>query len=222
MELNLNLLPGIDALTTEQSDKIRNSSFKVKHRKGEEIFSQGKPISYLMFLVSGLVKVYNDDQKKLSVIVKIIGPGCYVGLYSVFSGSRYPVSAAALDESEMIYVNIAAINEIILENGRFAMNLILQLSKDGIDLMNKMIYFPQKQIHGRMAEVLLTFASDIYKNVQFTLPISRQELADLVYSTKESVSRTLTEFKNDRMIDISDREITLISVDLLKTLSKIG
>jgi CRP-like cAMP-binding protein len=100
--------------------------------------------------------------------------------------------------------------------------MIRLLSIDGMELINKLIYFPQKQVPGRIAEVLLTFSVDIFRNDHFILPLSRQELADLVYSTKESVSRTLTEFKNDRMIDINDRAITLQSIDLLKVLSKVG
>jgi hypothetical protein len=66
-----------------------------------------------------------------------------------------------------------------------------------------------------MAEVLIFFSDEVYKNVHFELPLSRQELAELVYSSEESVSRTLTEFKNDWMIDIENRMITLKSIDLL-------
>lgn len=222
MESKPFVIPAAETLTAEQTDKIENSSFVVKHRKGEDIFSQDKPISYIMFLTSGMVKVYKDDQKKRSVILRIVGPGCYIGLSSVFYVNRYQFSASALEDSELVYFSLQQINEIIAENGRFAMNMIRLLSIDGMDLINKLIYFPQKQVPGRIAEVLLTFSVDIFKNNHFTLPLSRQELADLVYSTKESVSRTLTEFKNDRMIDINDRNITLQSVDLLKILSKLG
>ena len=109
-----------------------------------------------------------------------------------------------------------------MKTGLYAFQMMQQFSSQGMELLNKLIYFPQKQIPGRMAEVLLFFSSEIYGNDHFALPLSRQELADLVYSTKESVSRTLTEFKNDKMIEIEDRNITLLSIDLLKILSKLG
>jgi CRP-like cAMP-binding protein len=213
--------PAMDTLTPEQVERINNNSFVVSHSKGEEIFSQDKPISYLMYINSGLVKLYKNDQKHRSIILRLIGPGSYAGLFSAFYDNRYKFSATALEASEMVYISISLINEIILENGRFSMSIIRHLSNDGMDIMDKLIYFPQKQVPGRIAEVLLQFAL-IYKNTQFTLPLSRQELADYVYSTKESVSRTLTEFKNDRMININDRAITLQSMDLLKILSKLG
>jgi CRP-like cAMP-binding protein len=216
------LLPTYNALTPDQIGKINDNSFIVKHIKGEKIFSQDKPKSYLMFLSSGLVKIFKEDLHKKSLILKIAGPGNYIGLLSVFYGNRYQFSATAIEDSELVYIDISLMKEIISENGQFALNMIQEFSNEGMTLLNKLIYFPQKQIHGRIAEVLLLFSTEIYNNDHFTLPLSRQEMADLVYSTKESVSRTLTEFKNDRMIDIEDRKITLKSLDLLKILCKLG
>lgn len=216
------ILPYFAALTPEQIKKINDNSMVVIHKNGESIFSQEKPISYLMYLNSGLVKIFKEDHNRKSFILKIVGPENYIGLFSVFHGGRYQFSAVAIENSEVVYVSMALIYEILSINGQFAVQLIQQFSNDGINLLNKLIAFPQKQVPGRMAEVLLFFSTEIYGKDEYTLPLSRQELADLVYSTKESVSRTLTEFKNDRMIDIDDRKIALRSIDLLKVLSKLG
>jgi len=216
------ILPTYNALTPDQIRKINDNGFIVKHNKSELLFSQDKPISYLMFLSSGLVKVFKEVQNNKSLILKIVGSGNYIGLFSVFYGNRYQFSSSAIEDSELVYISISILNEILIENGRFALQMMQQLSNEGMNLMNKLIFFPQKQVPGRMAEILLFFSSEIYSDDHFTLPLSRQELADFIYSTKESVSRTLTEFKNDRMIAIEDRKIILKSVDLLKILSKLG
>lgn len=217
-----NIFPVMKTLSPEQLQKVNSSSFLVSHKQGEYIFSQGKPVSYMMFLKSGLAKIFKEGSRNKSAILKIVGPGQYVGLFSVFYDNLYQFSAVSLEESEIVYVPMALINELIVDNGQFALGLIQQLGQDGMELMNKLIYFPQKQVPGRIAEILLFFATRIYQSDNYTLPLSRQELADLAYSTKESVSRTLTEFKNDRMIDINDRVVMLKSVDLLKILSKLG
>jgi len=216
------ILPTYNALTPDQINKINSNSFVVKHSKGENIFSQEKPISYLMFLSSGLIKVFKEVKDNKSIILKIAGPGNYIGLISIFYGNRYQFSVTAIEDSELVYVNFSIMKEILSENGLFALQMIQQFSNEGMDILNKLIYFPQKQVPGRIAEVLWFLSSEIYNDIHFTLPLSRQELADLVYSTKESVSRTLTEFKNDRMIDIEDRKISLKSIDLLKILCKLG
>lgn len=219
---NVYELPHLSVLTADQIEKLKNNSYVVNHRKGEDIFVQERPISHVMFLSKGLVKIYKSDFKKHSVIITLVLPEHYIGLFSSFSETRYQTSASALEDCEIIYINLQVINELIVENGHFSRLLINYFSAEGIRLINKLAYYPQKQVAGRIAEVLLLFANDIYKDAQFTLPLSRQELADIVFSTKESVSRTLTEFKNDRMIDINDRQIHLKSMDLLNMLSKLG
>lgn len=216
------LLPTYNVLTAQQIDKINTNSLIVRHKKGEIIFSQDKPVSHMMFLNSGLVKIFKEGQNKKTIILKIVNSGNYLGTFSVFYDNRYQVSGTTLDDSELVYINTNVFNDIIAENGLFALQILKYLSNEGMFLINKLLDFPQKQVPGRIAEVLLFFATEVYKLNDFILPISRQELADLVYSTKESVSRTLTEFKNDRMIDIDDRKVILQSIDLLKILSRLG
>jgi len=219
---NICVLPSYNVLTPGQVELLNNNCFIVSHKKGEYLFSQDKPISYLMYLTSGLVKISKEELNNKSVILKIVGPGSYIGLISVFYSNRYIVSGTALEDSELIYVNTEVFKEIVAENGRYALQIMQQFSLEGMFLIEKLVNFPQKQIPGRIAEVLLFFSTEVYHKNEFTLPISRKELANLVYSTKESVSRTLTEFKNDRMIDIDDRKVTLKSIDLLNILNKLG
>ena len=216
------LLPSYNVLTQHQIERINSNALVVIHKKGENIFSQDKPVSYLMFLRSGLVKIFKEGQNKRTVILEIASPNHYIGAFSIFYGNRYQISGTTIEDSELVYINFNIFREILSENGAYALQILQDFSSEGMFLINKLMDFPQKQVPGRIAEMLIFFASDIYFNNEFTLPISRQELADLVYSTKESVSRTLTEFKNDRIIGIEDRKVVLQSVELLKILSKLG
>lgn len=216
------LLPSYNVLSEDQIKKINTGALLVGHRKGEIIFSQDKPVSHLMFLKSGLVKIYKEGINRKTVILRIVKPGNYIGTFSTFYDNRYQLSGATLEDSVLIYVNINLFKEILCENGEYALQVLQHFSNEGMFLINKLLDFPQKQVPGRIAEVLLFFASEVYNNNEFVLPLSRQELADFVYSTKESVSRTLTEFKNDKIIDIDDREVALQSVELLRILSKLG
>lgn len=89
-------------------------------------------------------------------------------------------------------------------------------------LLDKVINVSQKQVPGRLADVLLFFSTQIYKKDTFTLPVSRMDLAELISSTKESISRTLTEFRNDKIIELEDKEVTIKSLELLQILSRLG
>jgi len=216
------LWPSFSELSKEQIEKIQKNSHLVRHKKGEQIFRQDQPISHFMMIVSGLVKLYKNVDPDKIIILKIVGPGSFIGLISVFYGNRYQYSASALEDTETLYAGLNDVKEIIGENGKYGLHFLKQLSADGILMIDKMINLSQKQIPGRIAEILLFFSREVYHSNGFTLPLSRQELADLVSSTKESISRTLTEFKNDRLIDIDDRKVNLKSIELLDILSRMG
>ena len=70
--------------------------------------------------------------------------------------------------------------------------------------------------------MLLFFSENIYKSQSFTLPLSRRELAELTGTTKESMIRTLAEFRHDKIIKIDGKEVEIISPNIIRTLSRLG
>ncbi len=80
----------------------------------------------------------------------------------------------------------------------------------------------QKQLPGKIADVLLYFSKEIYQSNKFTLPLTRRELAQFAGTTKESFIRTLTEFRNDKIIMLNGSEVEIISLDISNTLSEFG
>ena len=220
-ELNC-VLPTYEELTIDQVSKINNCSSIVRYKKGNIIFRQDMPISHMLYVKSGLIKIHKETGNEKNYIFKIALPNCFIGLLSAFYRNIFQYSATALTESEIIYIDINVFKEIIRENGKYALHIMRLLSEDGLTIFDKMINTSQKQVPGRIAEVLIFFSQKIYGSNTFTLPITRQELAEFVSSTKESVSRTLSEFKNDKLIEIDDRKIIIKSPDLIQVLSKIG
>jgi len=216
------LIPAFDTLTPEQTQKINANSYTVTYKKGEVLFRDNHPIGHLMFLKSGLIKYFKEISHGRVSLFKIGGKGEFIGLMSASYGKTYRSSASAIEHSEVILTDLEIFREVIRENGNYALQIMQLMSADGFMMMERMINISMQQIPGRMAGILLFFANKIYNNNTFTLPLNRQELADLVSTTKETVSRTLTEFKNDRLIEIDDRNVKLTSVDLLNMLSRMG
>ena len=161
------------------------------------------------------------EQRSLTIL-KIRGPGEFIGLMSCFYGNIYQNSASAIEDAEILHIKIEVIKDIIAANGNYALRIMNEMSKEGLGLIDNMVNRTNKQIPGRIAGVLLFFATEVYKSNIFQLPLSRQELAELVSTTKETVSRTLTEFRNDRIIEIKDKKIEIKSLDLVTMLNNIG
>ncbi|UCG26677.1 MAG: winged helix-turn-helix domain-containing protein, partial [Bacteroidales bacterium] len=87
---------------------------------------------------------------------------------------------------------------------------------------NRLMTQSHKQLPGRIADVILYFSEQIYHDRKFEFPLTRQELAELAGTTKESFIRTINEFKHDRIILLEGREVEIISMDIVKILSELG
>lgn len=216
------LIPTFGVLTEQQVALINNNSFIINHKYGEVIFRQGRPVTHLIYLRSGLVKLYKQIEGKSEIILDVMQHGQFVGLTSIFYEKLYPYSVSSLEGGELIFVGAKDFRNVLVQNGEYSLRIMNILSSRVVYMINRLIAFTKKQVPGRLAEMLLYFSKNIYNNIVFNLPLTRQEIADMVQTTKESVSRTLTEFKNDRLIDVDERKITLISHDLLEILNKIG
>ena len=109
-----------------------------------------------------------------------------------------------------------------MENGKWSLQLLNLINQDGLFIFNRLINQTHKQLPGRIADVLLYFAEDIYGQTRYDFPLTRRELAELAGTTKESFIRTLTEFKHDKIIALDGSHVEIISMDIVKTLSELG
>jgi CRP-like cAMP-binding protein len=216
------MLPTFDALTNKQVQQINENSLIVKYRKGDVICYEGHPISHVLFLRSGLVKLHKRYQQDNSMIIGIIGANRFFGLTTGLTSSIFQISVSALDDCEVVHTDFSVFKGILFKNGKYTCNLLIQISEYSLLLMRRMTSNTYKQVPGRLAELLLFFAKEVYNSNSYNLPLSRQEIAEFIASTKESVSRTLSDFKNDNLIEIDDKFVTLKSIELFEKFSRMG
>jgi len=216
------LLPYHQLLSPEQLELLQNNSNVVSYNKKDSVFRQGTRTSHIMMLVSGLVKIFKEGRNERTVLLRISSPGDYIGMLSVMGDQIHQYSATAVETSEICFVDINAFRNVLMENGKFSLQLINLISQDGLFIFNRLVNQTHKQLPGRIADVLLYFTEDIYGKSQFDFPLTRRELAELAGTTKESFIRTLTEFKNDKIISLDGSHVQIISLDIIKTLSELG
>lgn len=216
------LIPFQELLNEEELEKIQKNSNIVTYNKQDVIFKQNTRTSHTMFVKKGLIKVYRENRNNKTKIIKITTPGQYLGLNSIFGEDTFSYSAEAIEKAEVLMIDSVIFEEILKENGIFTYHLMRYLSEDNLILFRQMISQSQKQLPGRIADIILYFTENIFNSQTFTFPLTRTELAELAGTTKESLIRTLTEFKNDKIIQLEGKKVKIISYDILKTLSRIG
>ncbi len=209
-------------LNEEEINLIKQNSNVVFYQKKSNIFLQHTRTSHIMFVKSGLVKIYKEGRMGKSIILSLENENTFLGLMSVFGKETHEFSASTVEPTEILIIDNNVFRSILQKNGVFALSIINSLSLNGLYIFNRLLAQTHKQLPGRIADVLLYFSEVIYKNIIFTFPLTRRELAELAGTTKESFIRTLSEFKNDKIIELNGSDVEIKSMKIVKTLSEFG
>lgn len=209
------------ALTKEQMGKVDKNRTELTYAKGEIICKQGAFISNMLFIKEGLVKFYLET-KPHPTVISIEKNGYFIGLQSLFDQNVFQYSVEALEDTEVCLVDIKIFEELIYENAAFGAGLIKYINYDMIKLYDRFQSMSQKQIHGRFAELLLYLQKNIYEQNPFNLSISKGDLANIISTSHESVSRMFTQLKNEGIIEEKGKVIHVLDEEKLEQISKFG
>lgn len=215
-------IPQEELLTKEDLNELKQILNLVAFHNREVIFRQQTPASHVLFVKSGLVKIYKEGRYKRNFILKIAAPGEFIGLMSVFGSTMNQFSASAIESAEIGYIEKKSFVSVMQKNAGFSNEVIRFISDEGLFIFERLIGQSHKQLPGRIADVILYFSDKIYKKNEFEFPFTRRELAELAGTTKESFIRTLSEFKNDKIISLDGSKVIIKSMKIIRTLSELG
>ncbi|RLD59592.1 MAG: hypothetical protein DRI97_00680 [Bacteroidetes bacterium] len=206
----------------ELIELVCNTKVESPFRQGEVILEEGKPIESFIYLKSGLVKLFKSGVDEKGQIIMIAKPFDFVSLLSVFSDDKYNYSVTALEDSVTCNIKLDDIKKMIHTNGDFALSIMKKMSSVSDMIILESLSLRRKNIHGRVAYILLFFADQIYETDYFELPLNRREIAEFIGKTTENVIRTLSEFRKDGIIKIFGKSIEIIDKEKLKQVSDFG
>jgi CRP-like cAMP-binding protein len=199
-------------------------SFKKErnYKKGEIIIKEGDEIIDFMYLKEGLVKIYKDISADEKQIMTLARPQDFVCIFTIFSDTKYHYSIAAIEDCTICSIGLDKVRQMIYANGKFAFGLLQRISVATDQIIKLRFDISKKQLHGRIAYILLYLADQIFNTDSFDLPISRKEFAELIGMTTENVIRTLSEFRKDKLIIINGKNIDIINKEMLQKISNAG
>ena len=205
------------------SDNIQQiTRVKIIFRKGETICKQGALTNHIMLLSEGLTKIYLESSHDRNFIIKIAKPFDFIGLSSLYGENTYTFSASALVPCSVYLVEKETLKNIFFKNPDFAYQAMKWFSQNFSLLLDKMSSVSNKQSLGRMSDVLLYLAKDIFSNNTIDGCISRKDIAELAGLSTESAVRILSDFKSDSIVTLNRNEIQIVNEELLRTISMSG
>ena len=203
----MNSAKGIKELE-ELSENRQHRVFKKK----EEIFHEGDFPNVLFFLNKGKVKTYkiHDDGKEY--ITSLIKDGEFFGYMPIMEDRPYTEFAMAMEDSEVYRIPKEDFNELIRRNRDVANKFIKMIANDLTDKEEKLLSLAYDTVRKRVANALLDLKRRYEKKGEdvFKIEVSRNDLASMAGTASESVIRTLADFKEEGLVQVSGKELIIL------------
>jgi len=192
-----------------------------RYKKGQVIFHEGNWPYGLFCVFSGKVKVSRLGSDGKEQILRLAKSGDTLGYRSLIENSKYSASAIALDDTEACFVPSGDFNKLIDNNVKVANDLMKMLARALSDTQDRFVNLATKPVRERLAEALLLLKKTYQKPDEnnFSIAISREDLAAMVGTAKETVIRFLSDFKEEGIVSSQGSTITIIDTQKLSKIS---
>lgn len=208
-------------LGVKELEKLGHSCNPVKFHKGDRIMIQDSLSYNIVYVKEGLVKVHVMGPEREQILKIAKGP-CYLGIPTTVGAKVNQYSVTAIKDTDVCFIGVETFKEFITENGKFAYEIIKEMSKNELYNFRKCINQLQKQGPGKLAEAILYFSENIFDNINFELPLTRNELGDLTCTSRETVSRILMDFDHNKLIKVEKKHIKILDKEKLSRVSETG
>jgi CRP/FNR family transcriptional regulator, polysaccharide utilization system transcription regulator len=199
-----------DALS-ELSDKRQTRIYKNK----EILFHEGSYPTGLLFINTGKVKTYKTNQDAKEYITGLYKAGDYLGYLPLLRDTQYEESAMAMEDTEVLIVPRDDFFSLMYNNRDVANKFVRMLSDNLSQKEEELLHLAYDSVRKRVADALLNLQKKFQDSDQkvFSMPVTRDNLASMVGTSKECVIRVLSEFKDDGLIETHMSEITILNTE---------
>jgi len=211
-----------NGLPEDQLLQVAQIAIEKHFNKGEVIFLEGDNGNGFFLVAEGLVKIFKVSSEGKEQILHILGPGEPFGEVPVFSGQQFPASAETIIESHLLFFPRTAFVNLISDNPSLALNMLAVLSMRLRQFTVQVENLSLKEVPGRLAAYLVYLADEERKEDAVTLNISKGQLASLLGTIPETLSRIFTRMTELNLIEMDGRNIKLLNRSGLEELAEHG
>ncbi|MFI5218718.1 MAG: response regulator [Bacteroidia bacterium] len=204
---------GKDALRKFTEGKRINS-----YKKKESIYMEGNYPNGMYYINKGKVKTFKTHEHGKEFIIELLKEGNFFGYTSLLEGKIYNESAQALEDSEITFIPKDDFYSLVYNHREISKKFLHILTQNVTEQQEKLLELAYSSVRKRVAEAL-TMLQMRYKDEgqqPFSIAISREDLANIVGTATESLIRTLSDFKEEKLIEIKEGKIFILNEEKLK------
>ncbi len=214
--------PLFNGLPETQQVEISRIAVDRFFSKGETIFIEGDNGVGFFIVNKGLVKIYKVSSEGKEQILHIFGPGEPIGEVPVFTGHPFPASSEALMKTHLLFFPREAFINLITRNPSLSLNMLAVLSKRLRQFTVQIESLSLKEVPGRLATYLIYLSEEQQTETSVTLTIPKGQLASLLGTIPETLSRIFLKMSDQSLIAVDGRHIQLIDRERLEMLAANG
>jgi CRP-like cAMP-binding protein len=209
----------LNVCSTDELEQISDSKSCNFYKKGQIIFQEDSLPIGLYCLNTGMVKIVKLGSNGKEQILRIAKAGDFLGYRSLIGNTRYRASAVALEDSTACLIPKTEFSQLIRQNVNFYDGIMKMLCEVIENAETKITDIAYKPVRGRIAEALIMLDQAFADREQITL--TREDLAGFVGTVKETAIRIISEFKNEKLIEINKRSIKVLNPEGLLRISNL-
>jgi len=203
-------------------DEIKQT---IQLNRGDFLNEKGKIVDYVYCIQSGHTKItWPDENFQKESIVKIVAPGDMTGYRCVFSEQNFRATAVAIEPVVACKIPKDFFFELLSSNIHFNLEIFKKMGSEIKKAEERLHSFTAKNVRERLAECLIKLyelsGEENNNQLHIKIKLTRDELASLIGTAKETVVRTLTDFKEERIIDQLDNVLIITNLEKLSNISK--
>ncbi len=207
-----------DGLPPEHMKQIAAIAVSKNYNRGESVFFDGEEADGFYLVASGKVKIFKVAFSGKEQILHIFGTGEPFGEVAVFHGRPFPASALCLEKSQLIFFPKDRFVKLVHANPAIAMNMIAMLSLRLRRFTKQIESLSLKEVPARLAGYLTYLQEEQDNTQEVTLEISKGQLASLLGTIPETLSRIFSKMTDEGLIEVSGRTIVIKDADGLEEL----
>lgn len=208
-----------NGLPSEQIRQVADIAVRQSFGKGALIFSEGDDGIGFFLVVEGLVKIFKMSLEGKEQILHIFGPGEPFGEVPVFSGKAFPANAEAIRKSRLLFFPRGDFVNLVQRTPSLALNMLAVLSMRLRQFTVQVENLSLKEVPARLAAYLVYLSEEQQNKSAVDLEISKGQLASLLGTIPETLSRIFQKMNTQNLIEVEGRRIKILDYQRLRDLS---
>jgi len=192
----------------EEIEEIFQFKDEIEYKQGNTIYCEGNVSNHIYYIIQGEVKTYKVNRDGKELITDIFTDKSFFGFTSLLKNKPYYENAEAIKPTKLMRIQKHELQNLIKSNPQLALNFMDVLADNLIEVKEHLMHLAYDSVRKKTANAILYLQN---KEVcEEGIEISRSDLASILGIAKETLTRTLTDFKDEKLIKTNRNKIQII------------